>query len=404
MLIYYLALFVVAIISTWWILKKVLKIALLKNIVDNPDARKLQKTPVPVLGGIAVFFGITISLAVTGLFFETSSLFTILGVIAIMLYVGTMDDILSLSPGIRFLIEIVVVLLLIFCNKYSLNNFHGLWGVGQISECIAIPLTVFACVGIINAINLIDGVDGLCSGYCIVACTVFAAFFLWAEDIEAGSLAVLSVGALLPFYVHNVFGKKSKMFLGDGGTLLMGTIISSFVIGALNTNSVLASKVDPRFGIIPFTLAVLSIPVFDTLRVMSMRIIRGKSPFMPDRTHLHHLLFDMGFSHIGTSLAVIFSNIGVIVVWYISYLLGASIETQLYIVLSLGILVTFGFYKFVRIHQQRDTKIFHALKRISQWTHIGHTHWFESIRNFIDKGGSDAICLQMKENEKENNI
>ena len=110
MLAYYLTLFATALLSTWWIFKKVLKIALLKNIVDNPDARKLQKVPVPVLGGIAVFFGITMSLIVTGLFYETSYLFAIMGVMAVMLYVGTMDDVLSLSPAIRFVIEIVVVL------------------------------------------------------------------------------------------------------------------------------------------------------------------------------------------------------------------------------------------------------------------------------------------------------
>ena len=142
-ILYYTTLFIVALVSTWWIFKKVLKIAILKNIVDNPDARKIQKTPVPVLGGIAVFFGIIVSLVFTGLFYETSSLFAIMGLMAIMVYVGTMDDILSLSPYMRFIIEIIVILLLVFCNHYSLNNFHGLWGIYNIPEWIAVPLTVF---------------------------------------------------------------------------------------------------------------------------------------------------------------------------------------------------------------------------------------------------------------------
>ena len=111
MTLYYFLLFAIALCSTWWIFKKVLRIALLKGIVDNPDARKLQKVPVPVLGGIAVFFGIVVSMTATGLFYETGSLFAILGVMSIMLYVGVMDDILSLSPSLRFLIEILVVLL-----------------------------------------------------------------------------------------------------------------------------------------------------------------------------------------------------------------------------------------------------------------------------------------------------
>lgn len=394
MLAYYLTLFAIALMSTWWIFKKVLKIALLKNIVDNPDARKLQKFPVPVLGGIAVFFGIIMSLIVTGLFYETSYLFAIMGVMAVMLYVGTMDDILSLSPAIRFLIEIVIVLLLVFCNRYSLNDFHGLWGIGQISEWIAVPLTVFACVGIINAINLIDGVNGLSSGYCITTCSIFAVAFIWADDREAASLAVLSIGALIPFFCHNVFGKKSKMFIGDGGTLMMGTMISTFVIGALTCDSPLAEKVDPNFGMIPFTIAVLAIPVFDTLRVMSMRIIRGKSPFQPDKTHLHHLLFDMGFSHIGTTVAEILSNIIVVGIWYLSYKLGAPIDIQLYIVIALGMMVTLGFYKFVRIQQEKSTKIFIFLQKVGNWTHVGHTKGFMRFRDFLDTGCSDIASTE----------
>ena len=389
MALYYFTLFVVALVSTWWIFKKVLRIAILKNIVDNPDARKLQKVPVPVLGGIAVFFGIVVSMTTSGLFYETSSLYAILGVMSIMLYVGILDDILSLSPTIRFVIEIFVVLLLVFCNHYSLNNFHGLWGIYQIPEWVAVPLTVFACVGIINAINLIDGVNGLSSGYCITTCAIFAAVFILTDDKEAASLAVLSIGSLIPFFCHNVFGKKSKMFIGDGGTLLMGTIISTFVIGALNTDSVFASKVEPNFGLIPFTLAVLAIPIFDTLRVMSRRILRGKSPFSPDKTHLHHLLFDMGFSHIGTTVTEILSNILVVLVWFIAYKAGASIELQLYIVIALGLLVTFGFYAFARTIQRKNTKFYVFLQKIGKWTHVGHTRGFERFRDFLDRKCDD---------------
>ena len=383
---YYLTLFVVAMVATWWIFKKVLRIALIKNIVDNPDARKLQKVPVPVLGGVAVFFGMIVALTVTRLTFDTYSLFAIMGVMTIMLYTGTMDDILSLTPKIRFLIEILVVLLLIYTNHYSLNDFHGLWGIHQISEWIAVPLTVFACVGIINAINMIDGVNGLSSGYCILTCTIFGTAFILGDDKDASSLAILAIGALIPFFCHNVFGKRSKMFIGDGGTLLMGTIISSFVIGTLNANSPLAEKVDPNLGLIPFTIAVLAIPVFDCLRVMVFRIARGTSPFYPDKTHLHHLLFDLGFSHVGTTGTELLATITVVGSWFLSYKLGASVDLQLYIVVSLGLLVTFGFYAWARSQQRRETAAYRVLSRIGKWTHVGHTPWFERFRDFLDRG------------------
>lgn len=397
MTLYYITLFALALCATWWIFKKVLKIALTKNIVDNPDARKLQKTPVPVLGGIAVFFGIVVSMTATGLFYETASLFAILGVMVIMLYVGVMDDILSLSPVMRFIIEIFVVLLLIFCNKYSINDFHGLWGVHVIPQYFAVPLTVFACVGVLNAINLIDGVNGLSSGYCIMACALFAAVFMWAGDTESASIAVASIGALVPFFCHNVFGSKSRMFIGDGGTLLMGTIMSTFVIGALNENSLLASKVPSDFGLVAFSLAVMSIPVFDTLRVMVRRITRGRSPFSPDRTHLHHLLFDLGFSHIGITFFEIMSNLMVVLCWWIAYRAGASVEMQLYLVVFLGMLVTFGFYAFVRIMQRRNTRVFHFLQKIGQATHVGHMPVFRRFRRFLDLGCDEIMRESVKD-------
>lgn len=150
--------FFIALFLVGWIHPKLVKIALLKNIVDNPDARKLQRTPVPVLGGVAVFFGVVIAIGSMSAVVDCSGLPVVIMAMMAMLYTGTMDDILNLSPSLRFLIEIVVVLLLVFVGGYCINDFRGLWGIGPISSWYAVPLTVFATVGIINAINLMDGV------------------------------------------------------------------------------------------------------------------------------------------------------------------------------------------------------------------------------------------------------
>ena len=384
----YLILFFIALISTWLIFKKVLKIAIIKNIVDKPEARKIQLVPVPLLGGIAVFWGIVVGMTSACFFYEMGSLFVIMGILAIMLYVGTLDDILGLSPTYRFIVEILVVLLLVFCNKSSLDDFHGLWGIYSIPQYLSVPLTVFACVGIMNAINLIDGVNGLSSGYCIVACVIFFITFLMVGDKYSASLAVVSVGSLIPFFCHNVFGSKSRMFIGDGGALMMGTVLSSLVISALRSESILAARVDENFGMIAFTLAVLAIPVFDTLRVMFARIVRGRSPFQPDRTHFHHLLLDLGFSHIGTTLFECLSNIIVVLLWWLSYRLGATPDLQLYIVVFTSVLITFGFYKFVRIQIQKQSKIYYFLQKIGAMTHVGHSAWFLKFRDFLDRGCS----------------
>lgn len=384
-ILYYSCLFIVSMFATWWVFKKVLRIAIDKNIVDNPDARKIQRVPVPVLGGMAVYFGIIVSLAIAGLMCDISSLFEMGCIMTLMLFIGTMDDIISLTPRTRFIIEILAVLALIFCNGYSINDFHGLWGIYGIPPWVAVLLTVFACVGIINAINLIDGVNGLSSGYCIVTCLIFGFVFYNAGDTEMTTLAVSSVGALLPFFFHNVFGKKSKMFIGDGGTLLMGVIMSSFVINILKSDSLVAACSADGIGLIPFTLAVLAIPVFDTLRVMSLRIARGTSPFNPDKTHLHHLLMDLHFSHVGTTGTEILSNLFVIFGWWLSYRLGASIDVQLYVVIILGMGITFGFYRFARVQERKKSGIYNLLVKIGDWTHVGHTEWFEWLTSRLDR-------------------
>ena len=377
--------FFIALLLVGWIHPRLVKIALLKNIVDNPDARKLQRTPVPVLGGVAVFFGVVIAIGCMSSVVDCSGLPVVIMAMMAMLYTGTMDDILSLSPGLRFVIEIVVVLLLIFVGGYCIDDFHGLWNIGRFSYWYAVPLTVVAAVGIINAINLVDGVNGLSSGYCIMACLIFDTLFFLAGEAPMTILAAVSVGALIPFFLHNVFGKTSKMFIGDGGTLVMGVVMSVFVIEILQNGSRAAAYVDPNVGLVPFTLAVLSVPVFDTLRVMSTRILKGTSPFRPDKTHLHHMFIDLGCSHVATTLAILGVNMFVVLCWWALEASGFSIAVQLYAVIAVSLLVTSGLYHFMQWHICRDTRFMRAMRRLGYKTHISRTGIFFWLQQVMDK-------------------
>lgn len=377
--------FFTALLLVGWIHPRLVKIALLKNIVDNPDARKLQRTPVPVLGGVAVFFGVVIAIGCMSSVVDCSGLPVVIMAMVAMLYTGTMDDILSLSPGLRFVIEIVVVLLLIFVGGYCIDDFHGLWNIGRFSYWCAVPLTVVAAVGIINAINLVDGVNGLSSGYCIMACLIFGTLFFLAGEAPMTILAAVSVGALIPFFLHNVFGKTSKMFIGDGGTLVMGVVMSVFVIAILQNGSRVAAYVNPNVGLVPFTLAVLSVPVFDTLRVMSTRILKGTSPFRPDKTHLHHMFIDLGCSHVATTLAILGVNMFVVLCWWALEASGFSIAVQLYAVIAVSLLVTSGLYHFMQWHICRDTRFMRAMRRLGYKTHISRTGIFFWLQQVMDK-------------------
>lgn len=381
----YILSFLIALLSVRWIHPRLVQIALDKDIVDNPNARKLQRKPTPVLGGIVVFFGSVIGLGIAGIGCDCSELFIVVVAMMIMLYTGTLDDILDLSPGLRFLVEIFTVLLLIIVGGYSLNDFHGLWGINQIPQWVAIPLTVVAAVGIINAINLIDGVDGLSSGYCILTSLLFGVMFWYVGDRVMAMLAVVAAGSLIPFFFHNVFGKSSKMFIGDGGTLVMGIVMSVFVMRILEHGSLSKVYDAANIGLVPFTLAVLSVPVFDTLRVMTTRMAKRKSPFHPDKTHLHHMFIRLGCSHAATTLAIVTLNFFVVLCWWISYMAGCSINVQLYVVLVLSILITFGLYNFMEWHIRHKTHLVLILHRIGYRTHLNRTGVFFWLQKKMDR-------------------
>lgn len=377
--------FMVSLVVVGWIHPKLVRVALMKDIVDHPDARKLQRTPVPVLGGVAVFFGAMIGISCTNAFVECSGLFVVLVAMMVMLYTGTMDDILNLSPLLRLTIEIGTVLFLIFVGGYGMEDFHGLWGIDAIPRWATLALTVFASVGIINAINLIDGVNGLSSGFCILGCTMFGTLFYLSGNVSMTVLSSVCVGALLPFFFHNVFGKTSKMFIGDGGTLVMGMVMSVFVVTLLQSDSQCGAYVDSTTGLIPFSLAVLSIPVFDTLRVMSTRMAHGRSPFHPDKTHLHHMFIELGASHIATTLAVLTLDAAVVLCWWLVKSMGATLSVQLYAVIVLSVAFTFGLYHFMQWHLRRRTKFLGFIRRLGYRTHVSRTGVFFWLQKMIDK-------------------
>ena len=195
----------ISLLCTSWIRPHILKVAKVKNIVDNPDARKLQRVPVPVMGGLTVVFGILSGLMSFILFGDFCDIFPVFASIIIILIVGLIDDMISLSPKVRFVVEILLILYIIYVSGNQINNFHGLWGLQIIPNWISVPLTVFACVGIINAINLIDGVDGYSSGYSIVSCILFGIMFYTLGNMRMVVLAAVVATSLIPFFIHNVF-------------------------------------------------------------------------------------------------------------------------------------------------------------------------------------------------------
>ena len=188
--------------------------------------------------------------------------------------------------------------------------------------------------------------------------------------------------------MHNVFGRTSKMFIGDGGTLLMGCVMSVFVLNLLKSDTKCVEYSAWGMGLVPFSLAVLCIPVFDTVRVMTMRILRKTSPFHADKTHLHHLFIEMGFSHIGTTMSILTLNCLVILGWYISYKCGASVDLQLYVVVVLSLLVTVGFYYGLRLCGKRGWAAYRLMQRIGKLSHFERRGVFLFLQRIVDQSNN----------------
>lgn len=337
--------FLISMVVASLLYKPVLNFARRHNIYDNPEARKLQRRPIPVLGGLVVFLGAIVGSHLSWLKYDYSSIIPVLVAMLLMLVLGGWDDVKKVSPIFRLIAETLIVVALMLANGYSINDFHGLWGIHEISPLIAWPLTIFACVGIINAINMVDGIDGLSSGICIMAFGFYGVLFFYSHDFARTALIVSIIGALIPFFIMNVFGGKSKMFIGDAGTMMLGIALCDLVMSMLTKNSMCSKNEDiTNFCLIAFALAVLVIPVFDTIRVMMGRIFRGKSPFIADKTHLHHAFIDYGFHHLETSLMEIMLSMMVVGLWWLFYKSHFSEEWQLYAVIAAGIAICYGLY------------------------------------------------------------
>ena len=381
-----------SIIAVAWICPIFIRIAIKLNIVDNPDERKLQKRPVRVLGGIAVAFGIFVGLQAGAVFSHLAGQsplipdFSILSALIVMLYVGASDDLLELSPRLRFLIEMLLVVGMIYGSGTCIDHLHGLWGIDRFTWWVAVPLTVFASVGILNAINMIDGVNGLSSSFGLLSCALFGIVFAMSGDYPVAIINFAMASSLIPFMVHNVMGLRSKMFIGDAGTMMMGILMSYDVIQFLSAahSPYWQQLYGGDFGYVALVVAILALPVADALRVMTQRIARHQSPFSADQTHLHHILMEYSHSHTLTTFTEVLIAILIFFTWWLTYQLGGSIEVQLYVVVGMAMLLVWGLYGYLSSRRAVRTGLAWRLRALFARMRQGDTEWWRKAQSWVD--------------------
>lgn len=295
----------------------VVRMAKAKGFVVRPNKRMSHTGEVPNIGGLNICF----SFMLTYLLFEYNQLnqsqFFLVGLFAIMA-VGFIDDVLILTPLAKLLGEALAGIALIGFADLRITHLHGLFGITEISIIPSYLLSLFVLVAIINAVNLIDGIDGLASGLGILYCLFFAVYFGLAGDVSWSVLGICMVGSLAVFFIYNVFGHREKIFMGDSGSLLLGYLLTAFVFHFCEINAYHVVPETLHMNAAPaVAICVLTVPIFDTMRVILTRIKQHRSPFNPDKNHIHHLLLRTGLNHIQTtcvllSVSLIFIGWGIL--------------------------------------------------------------------------------------------
>ncbi len=305
--IYVAASFLIALIISARTIPTVINVSRQLKLFSEPNGRSATIHQIPTLGGIAIFLGFILGMTITRNGYILPGLIFIIAAVLIMFFVGLKDDIVSLSAYKKLMAQLFVAGILIFLGHFRFTSLHGLFGITQIPLIPSVLLTGFVMIVFINAFNLIDGIDGLAAGLSIFSASVFGAWFFLSGHFEFSIVSFSLVGALLGFYYYNVYGTKNKIFMGDTGSLILGTVMAVLVIEFNEFN--IDHTVPYAFLSAPaVSFGIFIYPLMDTLRVFAIRIIQRKSPFAADKNHTHHRLLALGMTHRQATYLIIIVN------------------------------------------------------------------------------------------------
>ncbi len=311
----------VSFIITFLAIPIVLQIAEEKKLYDVPDERKIHKIPVPSLGGVGIFGGFLLASLLSISSKQNSEFQYFFAAAVIIFFLGLKDDLVVLSALKKFVGQVIAASILIHLGGIRITSMHGLFGFYEISDGFSIALSYLTIIVVMNSFNLIDGVDGLAGTLGLLSVVLFGIYFFAIQMPAYSLLAFAMAGSLLAFLIFN--HHPAKIFMGDSGSLMIGLVNSILVIKfiAVADSPVIAIPVESSVVV---GIAVLIIPLIDTLRVFSIRIFKGNSPFTPDRNHVHHLLLERGFKHPGITFFCVSLNFLFIAVAYFGRSLGPT--------------------------------------------------------------------------------
>ena len=323
-----------AFIITFLAIPAIMKVAKEKKLFDLPDARKLHTSPTASLGGIGIFLGFFLSCLLTVSGKQHSEIQFFFASAIVIFFLGLKDDILIISALKKFFGQLAAAAILIHLADIRIESMHGVLGLGILPEPLSYIVSYITIIVVVNAYNLIDGVDGLAGSLGVLATSIFGVYFFMADLPVYSLMAFGMAGSLLAFLVFNF--NPAKIFMGDSGSLLLGLVNAILVIKFIGVADSAAAKV-PIASTVAVAFSILVVPLLDTLRVFSIRIAKGRSPFIPDRTHIHHLLLDRGLNHRYVTVSCVGLNISFIVMSYFGRAMGSNLLLLIMLSASLAI-------------------------------------------------------------------
>ncbi len=296
-----------------------------KRLFDLPDERKIHRAPIPSIGGLGIFAGFITAFLLTVTFSGDLHHFQYLvAALMVIFFVGMKDDLMNIPPFKKFLGQVLAAAILTFKGGFIIKDMDGILGIHELPLVASYSISFITIVVITNAYNLIDGVDGLAASLSLLSASFFAVFFAINGQMAFACIATSLAGALGAFLIFNF--NPARIFMGDTGSLVLGLLNAVLVIQFISFNAassaetaVLHVKAAPAVG-----FAILFVPLFDTLRVFSLRILHGESPFTPDRNHIHHILLRLGLGHKRVTFFLLLANLIIPFVAFYTQSLGSN--------------------------------------------------------------------------------
>ncbi len=300
--------FITSFSLTYLVIPNIIRVAKDKHIYDIPDQlRRSHESPIPRLGGIAIFAGVVLSVTLWTPFKVFAGLQYILCALVVIFLIGIRDDIQPLAPIYKMIGQLIAAFILVFRADIRLTSLYGIMGIQEIPYAISILLSVFTMIVIINAFNLIDGINGLSGSITVLITLTMGIWFLLIDRLEIAVLAFSLAAAVIAFLNYNF--TPARIFMGDTGALLNGLVCSILTIKFIELNRELPQSGYTLKAVPAVAIGILILPLYDTLRVFVMRILRGRSPMSPDRNHIHHLLIDSGLNHMQSTGVLVVVNL-----------------------------------------------------------------------------------------------